>query len=67
MANVASAAVKYLRESKEELQKVSWPTQKEIVRYSTIVVVFTVGLGILFGAFDWVLNEALNGLLSLVA
>ncbi len=56
---------KYLRESKEELEKVTWPTQKETVRYSILVIVFSLALALYFGVVDYILNLGLEALLAL--
>jgi len=55
--------VKYLRESKQELEKVAWPTQEQTTRYSIIVVIFVIALAIYFGVLDYILNLALEGLI----
>jgi preprotein translocase subunit SecE len=57
--------IKYLREAKEELQKVSWPTQKETVRYSLIVIAITAIAAVYFGVVDQLLNLGLEALLNL--
>jgi preprotein translocase subunit SecE len=56
---------KYLRESKEELEKVTWPTQKETVRYSILVIIVSLALGLYFGVVDYLLNLGLEALLAL--
>lgn len=57
--------VKYLRESKEEMQKVTWPSQKDTIRYSVIVSVITIACGIYFGAADWIIQQGLKLLVNL--
>lgn len=59
--------VKYLRESKQELEKVAWPTQEQTIRYSIIVVVFVVALAVYFGVLDYILNLGLEGLIYLTS
>jgi preprotein translocase subunit SecE len=49
----------YFREAKQELEKVSWPSQKEIISYSIIVIIATIIVAAYFGAADWVLQKAL--------
>ena len=56
---------KYLRESKEELEKVTWPTQKQTVRYSILVIVISIALALYFGVVDYLLNLGLEALLSI--
>ncbi|MBU4315005.1 preprotein translocase subunit SecE [Patescibacteria group bacterium] len=59
--------VKYLRESKQELEKVSWPTKQQTQRYAIIVVIFCLGLAVYFGVLDWALNLGLRALINLTA
>lgn len=57
--------VKYLIESKEELQKVTWPSQKETIKYSVIVAALSVAAGAYFFAVDWILSLGLEGLINI--
>lgn len=57
-------ALSYLQESKEELQKVTWPSQKETIRYSVIVIAISVAVAAYFGAVDWVLKLGLDALID---
>ncbi|MDA0207917.1 MAG: preprotein translocase subunit SecE [bacterium] len=63
LANVP--AVKYFIEAKQEMEKVTWPTQKEVIKYSIIVAVSALAAGIYFGVLDFVIQLGLKGLLSL--
>lgn len=66
MANIASfPLVKYLREAREELQKVTWPSKKQVVHYSIIVIAVCVVFGIYFGGLDYLLNLGLGALINL--
>lgn len=56
---------RYLRESKEELQKVTWPSRKDTTRYSVFIIVISLAIAIFFGAFDWALNLGLQALIGL--
>ena len=38
-ARAASAPSQYLREVRDEMRKVAWPTRAEVIRYSMIVTV----------------------------
>ena len=43
--------VGYLKEVAKEMQKVSWPKQKELVSYTTITIVATIIISLfIFGA-----------------
>jgi preprotein translocase subunit SecE len=45
--------VGFVREAREELRKVSWPTREQAIRYTIIVVVASVAVGLLIGGIDY--------------
>ena len=57
-----NAVKSYIRESLEELQKVTWPTKNQAVRLTIIVFVFCLIVALFLGAVDYGLNF-LNSLL----
>lgn len=66
MANIASfPLVKYLREAREELQKVTWPSQKQVIQYSLIIVAVCIAFGAYFGGLDYLLTKGLAALIEL--
>lgn len=52
----------FLNEVKEELAKVSWPTKEQTIRYTILVVIVTVAVGLFLGGLDYLLT-ALTALL----
>lgn len=44
--------IQFFMEAKGELMKVNWPTQKELVRYTILVVVISLAVAIFLGALD---------------
>ena len=64
MANPAKTFVSYLRESKQELEKVTWPTQKETVRYTILTIVLSILMAAYFGVLDFILNSGFTALLE---
>lgn len=58
---------RYLRESKEEMKKVTWPSKQEISRYTILVIVLSLIVAAFFGGLDWLLNLGLEQLISLTA
>lgn len=67
MANPFKYFANYARESKEELQKVTWPTRKETARYSVLVVLAAVVMGAFFAGLDWALNLGIEQLIGLTS
>ncbi|OGL66724.1 preprotein translocase subunit SecE [Candidatus Uhrbacteria bacterium RIFCSPHIGHO2_01_FULL_63_20] len=57
--------LRYLREAKEELEKVAWPSRADVVRYSALVIVVGVALAAAFAALDWALSLGLEQLIRL--
>lgn len=57
--------IRYLREVKEELEKVAWPTRSDVLRYSALVVIVAVGMAAFFALLDWALTLGLEKLISL--
>lgn len=51
-------------EVKEELGKVVWPTRKETIMYTGIVIVFSVIVSIVLGAADFGLISLFEKLLN---
>ena len=59
----SNAIIRYFREARGELQKVTWPTREESWRLTLIVLVAT----LLFSAFLWVFDTAFsNGIQALL-
>lgn len=50
----------YLRESWEELKKVTWPTRRETLSYTGLVIGLSVALALFLGAADYVFTWGLE-------
>ena len=50
----------YIRETKQELKRVSWPTKKELLNYSTVVVALSIVVAIIVWVLDIIINGALQ-------
>lgn len=57
-----NALVRYLKETRAELRKVSWPTREEATNLTLIVLGVTVAMAVFLGAVD-LLFQTLIGLL----
>ncbi len=57
--------VKYLFESKEELKKVTWPSQKDTIKYSLVVAGLSIAAGLYFGVIDWLFSLGIEQLINL--
>jgi len=50
--NFLKKAIIFLREAKEELKKVSWPSKKETWQKTLIVISFSLIVALILGLFD---------------
>ena len=46
--------VKYFKDTRAELRKVSWPTRQEALNLTLIVVAFTIFMAALLGIIDYI-------------
>jgi preprotein translocase SecE subunit len=49
----------FLREVKLEFKNVNWLSRKEVINYTIIVVLFSLGIAMFLGFFDYIFNFAL--------
>ena len=57
---------KWFKDMRSELKKVQWPTRKQTVNNTVIVLVCTLIVGICIWVFDAVGGVVVNGLITLV-
>lgn len=62
--NPIQATTDYLRSAKAELEKVSWPSRRDTVRYSSLVIGVSVFMAVFFAALDMGLNRGVDLLLQ---
>lgn len=48
--------ISFLMEVKEELSKVTWPTREQTTRYTILVILVAVAVGLFLGGFDYLLT-----------
>jgi preprotein translocase subunit SecE len=51
-----SKLVDYIKETKAEMAHVSWPTRKQAIVFTVLVIVFSFGVAIYLGAFDYIFS-----------
>ncbi|MDP3964061.1 MAG: preprotein translocase subunit SecE [bacterium] len=54
----------YLKESRDELRKVNWPTRRETVRNTLLVIGISIAVAVFLGVIDFGLNQGLETLLQ---
>ena len=55
---------KWFRDMKSELKKVQWPTRKQTINNTLIVIACVIVVGIFIALFDFVANEAISLLIG---
>jgi preprotein translocase subunit SecE len=57
-------AVKFVRETYDELKQVVWPTRNDVIRLTLIVIALSVLMGLYIGGLDWVFAKVMELLLK---
>ena len=52
-----NAVIRYFRETRIELGKVSWPSRQEAINLTLIVLAVTAGMAVFLGSLDFVFSE----------
>ena len=55
---------RFLGEVKNELAKVIWPTRNETINYTITVIVFSIAVAFVLGAFDYGLLKLFEAVLG---
>jgi preprotein translocase subunit SecE len=55
--NVFSRLALFIRQVVAELRKVIWPTRKELIAYTTVVIVFVVAMAAIIAGYDYVFTK----------
>ena len=64
--SVIARVKRWLREMRSELKKVVWPTRKQMINNTLIVLACVLVVGIFIWVFDAVSGLFVNGIISLV-
>jgi preprotein translocase SecE subunit len=55
---------KFLSEVRSELSKVVWPSSGDTIRYTVTVIVFSILVSLILGAFDYLLLKVFETILK---
>jgi preprotein translocase SecE subunit len=62
-----AVVVDYVTSARREMDKVTWPARDELTNSTRLVVIGALGLGMVIGLFDYLLNQLLiHGVAALV-
>ena len=48
--------ISFLKEVREELSKVAWPSREQTIRYTVMVIIVAVAVGVFLGGLDYILT-----------
>nr|MBI5455478.1 preprotein translocase subunit SecE [Candidatus Levybacteria bacterium] len=57
---MATTPANFLREVRDELKKVVWPTRDEVIRLTGVVIIISVGVGLFLGGADFILTKLIE-------
>ncbi len=58
--NTMSRFIDYLKDTKEEISHVSWPTQRQAAVYTALVVGISAAVAVFLATFDFLFSQALD-------
>ncbi len=56
--------LQFLQQTREELQKVIWPTRDETIRLTSVVIIVSLVVGIFIGGLDFIFTKLLSLLIK---
>jgi preprotein translocase subunit SecE len=61
----SNPVVRYLRETRAELKKVTWPTRQEATKLTIIVLIVVAFMSALLGTLDYIFSRVMGFIISL--
>lgn len=56
----SGSPIKFLKEVREELKKVTWPSRKEVIKMTTVVIMVSALVSILISSLDYVFTNLMT-------
>ena len=60
ISNLPKKLVSFLKEVKLEMKKVNWPTRKETIKYTLIIITVSIAVAAFLGGLDYIFTTLLN-------
>jgi preprotein translocase subunit SecE len=54
---------KFIKETRRELTKVTWPTRDEVIQMTSLVIIVSLAVGIYIGALDFGFSKLLESII----
>lgn len=64
MALIDNKIVRYFIEARGEMKKVIWPSRKETISHTALVIGISLGVAAFLGAIDYLLNIGLEKIIK---
>lgn len=61
---MAQTPVTFLKEVRDELTKVVWPSRAEVIRLTAVVLIVSLVVGVFLGGVDFLLTKATEIILT---
>jgi preprotein translocase subunit SecE len=61
---MATTPIVFLKEVRDELKKVVWPTRDEVIRLTGVVILVSLFVGIFLGGADFILTKLVGLLIA---
>lgn len=58
--------IKYFKATLMELKQVSWPTRRQSVMYTALVILISAIVALYVGAFDYAFSQIISALISII-
>lgn len=58
---------RYIRESRSEMKKVTWPSKQDTTKYAVITIVICLVFASFFGGLDWLVSKGLEWLIKMTS
>ena len=55
-----SKFINYLKDTRAELNHVSWPTQKQAYTYTALVIAVSILVALFLGLFDYIFTQGID-------
>ena len=62
-----NALLRYFRETRGELRKVTWPTRQESQRLTAIVLAVTALMSLFLGILDYIFSNTIQSMVEFIA
>lgn len=60
ITNFPKKIVSFLKEVKLEMKKVNWPSRKETIKYTLIIIAVSIAVAAFLGGLDFIFTTLLN-------